>query len=139
MLQRASHSSLPSPTQLKNRFEQLTKEQLKSRQIVDTVEEMGKSFLSLDGTPYDQDPAKDSVAFEKDGVLAYVEGVKDLDLVFTLNVLDQRGGDSKEYSKDLTLLSEPDVWGDTYTLKSHGQTETVVQSKEGVLTYLQSP
>jgi len=112
---------------------------MKSRKIVETIEAMGEAVLSLDGTEHDLDPAEDSVAIERDGVLGYVEGVKDLGLVFSLDVLDQRGGQSKEYSKEMTFLAEPDVWGDTYKVVEHDRAEIVVQNQAGLLTYLLQP
>ena len=136
---KVSHSFSSTPAQLQRRFRELSQEQMKSRKIVETIEAMGEAVLSLDGTEHDLDPAEDSVAIERDGVLGYVEGVKDLGLVFSLDVLDQRGGQSKEYSKEMTFLAEPDVWGDTYKVVEHDRAEIVVQNQAGLLTYLLQP
>ncbi len=71
---------------------------------------------------------------EQKGLIGLVEGDKELGLVFSLNVLDERGPEPKEFSKEMTLL-ESDSWGDTYKVVSASQTEVVVQSEEGLLTY----
>ena len=133
------HSSSSSPAQLQRRFRELSQEQMKSRKIVETIESMGEAMLSLDGTEHDLDPTQDSVAIERDGLLGYVEGVKDLGLVFSLDVLDQRGESPREYSKEMTFLAEPDVWGDTYKVVENDLAEIVVQNKEGLLAYLVRP
>ena len=46
---------------------------------------------------------------------------------------------SKEYSKEMTFLAEPDVWGDTYKVVEHDRAEIVVQNQAGLLTYLLQP
>ncbi len=123
-----------TPGQLQKRFRQVVQERTKSRELVDTIERMGEAMLTLDGTPFDLDPAEDAVAVEQKGLIGLVEGDKELGLVFSLNVLDERGPEPKEFSKEMTLL-ESDSWGDTYKVVSASQTEVVVQSEEGLLTY----
>lgn len=123
-----------TPGQLQKRFRQVVQERTKSRELVDTIERMGEAMLTLDGTPFDLDPAEDAVAVEQKGLIGFVDGDKELGLVFSLNVLDERGDEPKEFSKEMTLL-ESDSWGDTYKVVSASQTEVVVQSEEGLLTY----
>ena len=132
---RVRHNFATNPAQLRDRFRELSAQQMKSRKIVETIESMGTAILSLDGSEHDRDPEVDSVAIERDGLLAYVEGAADLDLVFSLNILDERGDQSKEYSKEMTFLAEPDVWGDTYKVVGQEQTEVVVQNSDGLLAY----
>lgn len=123
-----------STSELRKSFRKASEERLQSRQLVDTIERMGEAILGLDGTKFDLDEVEDSVAVDQKGLLGYVEGDKELGLVFSLNVLDERGPEPKEYSKEMTLL-ESDTWGDTYKIVSSSQTEVVVQSEEGLLTY----
>lgn len=125
----------PSSLQLQGRFRQLASESKKSRELVDRVEKMGQAVMSLDGTDFDLDPAEDSVAVEQNGLIGFATGVKDLDLVFSLDVLDERGAESKEYSKEMTLVALPDTWGNTYRIVSESQSEVVVEDNNGLLSY----
>lgn len=135
MVGKLPNSASASSPQLQKRFRDLAQERLQSRKIVESIESMGEAILSLDGTEFDLDAAEDSVAIERDGLLGFVDGVKDLGLVFSLNILNERGSVSKEYSKEMTFLSEPDNWGDTYKVISRDETEVVVQNRDGLLTY----
>ncbi len=92
-----------SPAQLKKRFRQLGEKSQKEQAVVDKVELMGAGILSLDGTSLDQDENPGSVAIENKGLLAYAQA-SPFGGLLSVDILDERGDQPKEYSKSTEVF-----------------------------------
>lgn len=112
---------------LKQRFQKAAGEITQRQAVVERLESMAEDFLSLDGSKYDQDDAPGSVAIGDDnGLMAFVEA-RPTGGVLSMEVLDERGPEVKEYT------IEPDLKGVSYSVSVGGVEQTVYEDGNGLL------
>ena len=115
---------------LKQRFQQAAARSKEKQEVVDKLQRMADSFLSLDGTKYDQDDEPGSVALGDDkGLIAFVQA-HPFGGALSMEVLDERGGETKEYN------IETDLVGVSYSMNVGGVEHSVYQSGNGLLALM---
>lgn len=130
MISSAAPKNFTDTAALKQRFQQAAAQSKEKQEVVDKLQRMADGFLSLDGTKFDQDKEDGSVALGDDkGLIAFVQA-HPFGGALSMEVLDERGGDTKEYKIDT------DLGGVSYSMNVAGVEHSVYESGNGLLALM---
>lgn len=125
-----AQTSFSDTKAMKERFQSAAARAGDEQEVKDKLERIGTAYLALDGTDFDQDDAPGSVAVGNDKLIAIAQA-RPLGGVLSLEVLDERGPETKEYT------IEPDLTGVSYSMNENGVQSYVYENGNGLLALME--